>query len=728
MARTKAVISQRDFSLMEVRDDFLEADDTDVRRASLKGALNMRALATRTIQERPGTFWKRTLTSSARDLIEVRPTDGVTYGIALSDDALEVIDSAARVVHTEASVPWSDASALWVETFRTTTLIGARDVGIYALEYDEDDASWSFAEFEFQSAPGGGLAQPYWAYEKGITITPSAATGSITVTASSSVWQTGHVGLRIRYNFREIEITSRVSSTVINGTVVDELPPSFKITVEDSSEFQVDEAVVGADTNYQGRIVSISGNDLYCSTLEFFEGPDVGEELSGAGGSSKITAVASTSVQSSEVWDEPLMSDLRGWPGSAASASGRLTFVDFPKAPDVVAMSSSRGIDDFETGADDDDAIVRSVGDNAPRFRHVVNQSDILLLSDRGLYYIPTRESGLITPSTFNPVRFDDRGANGIRPVLVDDGVAFVETSGESVLVALLDGNVYLNWSVQALTQHHYHLINTPTKLCGPSHSSPDPEKYLFVVNSDGSLAAVSWESNLGSERVGFAPWETDGDFISVSPIFGGYWPIVDREVDGSTVRFLETFDNDAALDCAVVGSTTADVLETNGADLDVNGNTLVVGAPVLSHLATETVHYYADGFYAGTYTVNSDGSVTNPPGNEQDSQIGLHFDAVAELWPAEIIDSPRAGMLKARVSRLALSVQSTGRFQVRCNNTTRTLGGYSFGDDLSAAPPVQTRIYRIPVFGNRDHPEIEITRHVPGRFRLLAAHQEVQV
>ncbi|MCL5460087.1 hypothetical protein M3M33_15730, partial [Loigolactobacillus coryniformis] len=84
----------------------------------------------------------------------------------------------------------------------------------------------------------------------------------------------------------------------------------------------------------------------------------------------------------------------------------------------------------------------------------------------------------------------DKRGANQVRPVAVEDAVVFVESSGESVAIAQLSGNVYLKWTVRAISALHAHLIQTPIKLCGPSLYSPLPEKYFFAVNADGSLVS----------------------------------------------------------------------------------------------------------------------------------------------------------------------------------------------------------------------------------------------
>ena len=493
--------------------------------------------------------------------------------------------------------------------------------------------------------------------------------------------------------------------------------------------FRVGEAVTGADTNFQGLIINIVGSVLKVVATYFFEGPDSGEEISGPSGTSECTAVASINPLSSPIWDEPLMSDLRGWPKASGRAAGRIIFLDFPQVPDLLTLSSSRDITDFLVGAEDDDAIVRQVGDGAPRWLHALNMGDLLLFSDSGIYNVPTRENGIISPSTFNPVLVDERGASEIRPVRVDDGVVFVEEGNTAVSAVLLDGNVYLKWSVRGLTTIHNHLIKTPTRLCGPSLGAGSAEKYMFVVNSDGTLAAVSWRESIRDEQVGFAPWDTQGSYVSVSPIFGGYWQVVDRSVDGSTVRFIERIDKDAYLDCAISSSNTAaaQYLGANGQNLQANGERIIAIPPSASHLIGETVSFYANGWDIGDFEVAEDGSVDPGYDVPGDFQIGLNFESEMDLWPVEVIESERIGTLEARVLELVVSVQDTVQFEASRNGKVKKVGGYVFGDDLSAPPPPLTRVYRFPVMGRRDHPELIVAKRRPGQFRVLATGQRVQ-
>jgi len=725
VAGSKQTVTQRNMSLMEVREDLLEAKDLEVRRQSLRRSLNMRSLAPGAIERRPGLLYRRTLTD-AGFMREITPASGVRFAVMIGDDLLEVIDEDARVVFSASSVPWDDASEVYIEDFRENTVIGGA-WGFYNLLYDA--GTWTFGAAEFADAIGGEAAQPYWSFRQDISMQPSARDGNITLTSSLPFWTAGYVGQRVRYGFREVLISNIVSPTVAQGIVVSTLPPTFNVTLTSPGEFQVGEVVIGQDTDFQGQIVAVSGATLTVVTGSFFDGPDVGEKLSGSSSSVEVASKVEVAPAASPVWDEPLMSPVRGYPRSGAAVAGRLVLIDFPLIPDLIVTSSSRDIFDFAVGSDDDDAIVRQAGDNAPRFLHAVNMGDLLILSDRGCYFLPTRDNGVLTPLNFNLVRFDQRAASEVRPVAVEDGVIFVEASGQAIAAALLDGNVYLKWSVRTITLLHNHLVKSPVALCGPALSSASPEKYMFVVNGDGTLAALSWNERIGAETIGFAPWETSGRFIAVAPMFAGYWCIVERTINNETVRFLEEFSADAQLDCAVIASFASqfDTLEVNGEILEVNGADLVVVQPAATHLAGGTVAIGGPDFYAGEYGVSSDGTIASEPSLEGERQFGLRFTSTVSPWAVELIESPRAGMLRARVIRFAVSVQDSASFMVWCNRTSREVGGYAAGDPLDVPPPLRTQVYRFPVLGDKKQADLGITKDTPGRLRILALTQEVQ-
>lgn len=717
----KQTITQRSFLLGETREGFLEADDLEIRQASCRGAKNVRITATRSVRAKPGTFWVREMPLT-QDLVELRPKTGEVFGLAINDNALLVISPTGAVVFSVAPVPWTSGADVWVEPFREETVIGG-EWGLKTLTYAA--GAWTFADFEFPDTAGGERAQPYWAFTGDVQLTPSARSGTITLTASKPIWTAGYVGLRVRYGQREVEITERLSPTVVRGNVVSILPPSFRLTLDSTIGFRTGDSVVALDTNFQGLVVNISGFTIDVVTTAFFDGPDLEEKISAPSGTAKVVAKEEIAPLQSGIWDEPALSQVRGYPRAGASAAGRLTLTDFPLVPDLICMSSSRSVKDFAVGAGDDDAITRQAGDNSPRFLHVVNAGDLLLFSDRGLYYISLRDGGILTPANFNVVLFDKRASNNVKPVAVDDGVVFVEASGQAIAACLLDGNVYLKWSVRTISTYHSHLIKSPNKLCGPSQFAETPEKYLFVVNGDGTLAAMSWFSDFQADSVGFVPWDTRGVYKTISPIFGGYMAVVDRTINGQTRRFLERLSDDALLDCSVPVLGAAS-LEVNGQALLVNGQALTVGLSAAVPLAGEQVHLAGGGWYGGTRLVGIDGTIPDVQDMPAQSFAGFNFQSSIMPWPVEHVQTPRAGMLKARLVRGSVSVLATSAFTVRANRNARTMGGYAFGDDTLAPPPLKTEVFRFSVVGNRDHPEVEIIKELPGAFEVLAITQEV--
>lgn len=727
MARLKDTIWQRDFSLLEVREDLLEADDTDLRKRSLQSALNCRATATRVLTQRPGSFHLRNLQFDS--VIDVEPADGVKFGMVVRDADILMLNETGGTVETISTVPWVKSDDLWVLPLRKEVLIGDPESGLYSLKYN--GGSWSIGDFAFDQAPGGELAQPYWVFNPGSTIRPSARTGNISITADQNVFTAAHVGTRIRYGQREIAITSVTTPQLANGTVISKLPPSFNIKVSSSIQYRVGETVVGSDTNFQGLIISVNeaAKTINVVTTNFFDGPDVGEDLSSESYTSMIVSRTEISPLKSTIWDEQMMSAVHGWPRSATSRGERLFFADFPAIPSMIAVSSARSIRDWKTGSDDDDAITREIGSNAPQFRHVIDNGDVLLLADKGCYYLNARDGSTLTPNNFNPVRFDKRGVSRTPPVLVDDAVVFIEANEKTVSAALLSGNVNLKWTVRSLTLMHNHLIQDPVMICGPNLEASDTEKYLFIVNANGTLAAASWSDTFGERDVGVAPWTTDGSYVGIFPVFGGYWCAVDRETSNGMERMLEQFSDDAWMDSAIVSGdgSEAQVLTIGGAPITVQGEEIVISEPGATHLPGKTVSYMFGDAYAGDWPVSSDGTMADEPDLDGPRQIGLHFECRAKLWPVEVMQSPRLGLIKARVYKLVASMQNTVSWMAICNGKSRVLGGYSVGDNLALPPARRTKVYKVPVFGAKDHPDLEIVKHQPGPWWVLAAGQEVQ-
>jgi hypothetical protein len=725
VARFKVSVPQRDFSRGVVRPEFLEADDDETRLKSLQSAQNVRSIAGKILVDRFGTLKKAVLNTNALTCFkEIEPVEGSPFLIVAGSTRLDIYDISATLVQSFTGAPWTTNP--WIVPARENTYIGGGSHEIYVLNYD--GSTWTMGAMAFDESPGGHLAQPYYAFNKGVTITPSALSGTgITVTASSAVFTSDYVGLRLRYHSKEITITSFTSSTVLVGTVVSELPPSFDVVVVDASGFESGEIVVGATSGFTGLVTGVNTgtNTLNIVTISHFEGPDTSpvEDLAGPNTVSEVaTVTAASSPYASIQWEEPLLSDVRGYPRSATLVGGKLVLADFASVPDIVAISSARSLQDFEIGLDDDDAIVRTVGKGNTRVRHVVDAGDLLILTDSGIYFVLARDGVEITPSNFVAVEFDERGANGVVPKLVESTVIFVSESGEDLMGAVLDGNVYLKWTVIALSVDHASLVNSIASISEPPKTIKEDDRLVIITNGDGTLVAMRLNADIS--KPGFFPWNNTavpvtlsppvsgqfiGQFMAITPFNGAFWAITNRDLDGGTdEKYLEQFSSDAWMDFSEdhVGASVASLSAYNG-------------APISVRIGDNNI---------GTYDNYTDVEALILAGSASDTyQIGIAWETWVGPWPVEYINSPRIGMLRARTVRVAVSVRNTLAFEIKRNNTVSKVQAYSVGDDLSQPPPRKTKVYRFPVFGNRDHPVIEIGKTTPGPFELLAYTPEVQ-
>lgn len=717
VVRAKATVKQNDFSRGAMRAEYLESDNDPVRQRSLQAGVNLRPVARRGLRRRWGTFLESTISGTAfvDGIVSIEPVTGMKYNLVLVSGGLRIYDEDGDLDTTFSSLPWT--AMPWVAPAGRDTFIGGEHA-IYRLRYNA--GGWALGVMAFADLPSGALAQPYYNFERGVRITPSARTGAITVTASKSIFTADYVGLRLRYHDKEIEITGYTSATVVSGTVLEKLPPSFDLVVNNAEGFEKGEVVTGATSDWSGYISSVNTgtNTVKAVSLSGYEGPDATEMLVGPNTKSKITSKTYVGPYASTYWVEPVISAVRGYPKSGAIVNGRLILCNFDEVPDLVSASSVRAPNDFEPGLEDDDAILRKVGDAGVTVRHAINAGDLIFLTDSGALYINARDNQEITPNNFAPTKFDSRAATDTRPVFVDNAVLY--TSGEDVLVAVLTGNVYLNWSVVVASDGYDGLYGQIVGFAEPSANLTNEERAVLMPTEDGTIVALFF--NAGFDDFGLFEWTFESTSVTLrgsdtclvlgaSAMGGSYWLLTEREMEagGATTYHLERMDVTALLDLVTV--------------ID---NSSPVTIPAVYDGATLTV---MDGEkYIGTYETIADAEAAiDAYATSTSLHIGLAWEPQFQPWPVELIESQRLGMLRARTIRIAVSVRNTASFYVLRNGIKSEVEGYSFGDDLSEAPPQKTGVYRFAVLGNRDHPEITVGQDLPGPFEVLAYTSEVQ-
>jgi len=299
-------------------------------------------------------------------------------------------------------------------------------------------------------------------------------------------------------------------------------------------------AVVGS-----GVTITVSG-----SGYALLDSSYVGGAFIGAGGTSRITAVASATsftvsvempfdstdpIQGSlTLLAEPAWSDKRGWPQVCSSYQNRALFANTPSLPNGFYASVINDYPNFgDLTSDDDDAISWYPTSNNVNFiKFIVPYRSITVHTNTGIYSSPLSDLVAITPSNFTLQLQDSTPADVLYPVAIDNQVLVL--SGNDAHQMLWDG---IN---NAYTSNIVSIINEQT-IRDPVDETPflalhrAGSRFVFIINANGSMAIYQ---TLISENVsGFTSaimeqsYGNAGFLQSASSSDGRAWFVVQRQI-----------------------------------------------------------------------------------------------------------------------------------------------------------------------------------------------------
>lgn len=725
MAGRKETIWQADFSLGAVRPEAVERDDTPLIERSLAEAQNTMTLATGQVQSRPGLGFVGFTDAKRGQQVDIG--NGRVYDLHIVPDGVVLYKADGTPEVAVSGAPWiSVANRFGTYTFNTmrfwvlpdpdtsSILIGSQNTPIQVLTRSTS-GTWTFGAFLFARGLNGAILQPYWNYNPGVLIRPSARTGSITVNASTGIFTPSHVGVAIRYVDREIILDGYVSGTVMNATVTEELPPTYDITVASASGYQVGDSVEHSALGGIGIITKITGAVITVLATSGYDGfnATASPKLIAPNAAQVISVVTSVAPAATLLWDSQMHSRVYGFAGYATRHKGRAYLCDFPGAPLAFASSAVGSVSDFKGGVNDADGFTESIGsDRGGALKYMMSVEDLLFFTTTGVYYQQTRDGAVVTPKTINPISVSRLGVNEVEPVIVEDGCIFVDVVGRQVWALVLNGDVYRSWRAQHLTKFHPHLITGPVHLGATSLGSEKPEHFVYVTNADGSIAVAQWDRD--EDVVSWRPWVTDGTFVCAYQAFGKTQAVVDRTIAGVPKRFRERFIFGLELDCAAA----LNVPSGAAGEAYFGGETSFA-----THLVGQVASGYMEGWDLGDFTVSGAGKRTDEFGVEIPypdyagvAQLGLGFDVRIVPWSRRSARTQRGIREVKRLIILFITVQSTGVFNVG----VREYGGYKVGESLLAPPPLRSTQYSFVASGFKPFEAVAIVRNRPGPFRML--------
>lgn len=733
----KVLYPQRDFSAGQVNSDARFRDDLDLLSSSARACLNMRPKATGQVVTRPGRVAFYEAAGRRQDYVRMSATK--QFWLDFSAGALRIrsaTDGSIVNSNITATYLWTDdpdslAQISWAQAINDIVICfpGMKpQIARYAPASD----TWSFVAFSFATA-NFASQQPFRRVSvPGATMTPSALTGSITLTCSQNYFDSSMIGSLLSIAGQQVEITAVASATSATATVANQLPAWVRfsggtvntaafspgmIAETETSQDRIEVGTVSAATHIEGTLL----NNIEIPSATFAT-----QALIGPMGYTDVTTRASTATAQPTVqWLEQFMGDVQGWPQACAFAQNRLIFYDFPQQPDAVLYSAIGLYDTFwidsvasqfieAAGSAPDSAILEYVPRNA-RVKHVVPFGDHIVFTDRGIFSIPISTSNPLKPGS---VEFRDVSRDAvaeIRPVAEKDWILYVNEGKSRISAVVATGADTRSYTTQDVSDAHSDLITGPRSLDVATGDAEYPERFIYVVNEDGTVVVGRYVAIGDRQGVGWFPWE------DVTP---------DKPVDYVTVAGNDVYYT------VLYGSTHLVERETTGQWLD--GAVLINNVPsVLVRsgkgpiwwMAGETVTLVDGRKDLGDRTVDVDGNIVELEDDDLSSvtiYAGRKF--TQKLIPfvpnIQAGESRKQRTLRRKISRAIVKTANSTGFQW----SKRTIPPYYWDDDTTADPPLRAHVEKVSVLGREYDPQITLLKERPGPLEVLEIEFEVTI
>lgn len=512
---------------------------------------------------------------------------------------------------------------------------------------------WSLVLYQADDGPFGDINT------SATTITPSAISGNITLTASAPLFTTAKVGklYSISSNGQQVSKTATAQNTFTDairvigvstgrtfGLILTGLTATgTSVTLQRSLESDVgpwtDVVTYTADT-------STAINDALDNQIIYYRiGVKTGGYAAGtvimqltyAAGSLtgfvRITGYTSSLLASAEVlthiggtsatdnWAEGEWGDDVGWPAAVCFYETRLVWA----GKNGVWLSTTDGFDAFL----DENPDGSSIGDAGPIARtigfgpvDVINFAlplDRLILGGQAAEFTgrSTAFDDPLTPTNFNLKARSTQGSAPVSPIKIDSHGAFVQRGGKRLFELAISQDNY-DYTANDLALFYPEAgggRGTNTHIVRMAVQR-NPDTRIHCIRSDGVAAVLVYDK--AENIVCWLTASTDGEYEDavVLPSLSGededhVYYVVKRTINGATVRYLERWATEA--ECQ--GETLSRQADAFVEFTNTPASVLVTG---LSHLAGETVVCWHDGICEldanlepETYVVSAGGSIT---------------------------------------------------------------------------------------------------------------------
>ncbi len=502
------------------------------------------------VENRPGTRFVGAAKYPNRKcrLIPFQFSTVQTYALEFGHQYMRVIKDGALVLNSsnviyEIATPYTEADLFRIKFTQSAdvlTLVHPAYPPKELRRYAHDN--WQLVDVVTKNGPFEDIN-----IDESVTVYASASTGTITLTASASIFGSEQVG-KLFY---------------LEQPAVDSVP-----VWETSKSTSIDD-VRRADSNYYRAVTAGKTGTLRPSHTEgtSWDGwggsgdDDTGiewEYLHSGFGIARITAANGTTATAEVIsyipsqivgednasykWAKYAWNSINGYPGTVVYYQQRLYFAASTAFPQTIWASRTGDYKDFGKSnptQDDDRIIYTYAGRQVNEIRHLIDVGSLVALTSGGEYVITGDQNKVLTPSSF---AFSSQGSNGssnVPPIAVANIALFVQEKGSVVrdLAYSFDVDGYQGNDLTILANHLFQ-----------KHSIVDwcfsivPYSSAFCIRDDGKLLVMTY---LRDQQVfAWAPQSSTGKYESTCSISEGnedaVYFVVNRTVNGQTVRYIE--------------------------------------------------------------------------------------------------------------------------------------------------------------------------------------------
>lgn len=363
---------------------------------------------------------------------------------------------------------------------------------------------------------------------------------------------------------------------------------------------------------------------------------------------------------------EDVWSDIRGYPKTCCFYQGRLWFGGSKDRPSTLWGSKVGLFFDFDTGGGRaDDALDVTIDDD--KINAIVNifpGRNLQVFTTGGEFYIPQSEIDPIKPENIMLIKSTLHGSSFVKPVSVDGGTIFIESSGR-VVREFLFNELERSYNAKSISLLSSQLIRLPVAMAVRHSRSESPADYVYFVNADGTIAVLNL---LRSEQLlAWSLFETQGKVADLVVAVRDVYVITEREINGVTKRFFEKFDKNYFLDAGIVSSVEEATLIHSG----------------FNRLANQNVKVRAGTFVLEDNTVNNDGTIDIEL-DYKEIEVGLGFDVLIRTLPVDIdLGGKTLTGDWRRIVYALIKVYSARSFEVKCGSNTFRPVFRSLGSNL---------------------------------------------